>query len=405
MKSSVSLPSPRRKHSFLLLILLAIVICVAIPRALVSASDSCPSCTPQSNSENPFASSRRWYAPATFGLPMGQAAPAIDRVEFSGHRTMVVVLNGRVSPEAAVLSELSTTGVQIAVVLHGFDEQTAENIAGSFGNGIITITDPTAYIVCAEYRVGPSPVVNPIVFFVNETGTIIYRRIGTLGWLGYDDNRAVKYFAAHGKLPPDIYPQYVLWYGDEVPTPPFPLRDLDGHDRQLDLTRLTLFYFGGPPPSSERGQLLFPKLDQLRKEFPQVRFVWVLNYRTDDELAELYRLYNRLGLANIAPQWFAIPFDVYMARATAGRDEDFQTEIQDIRTNVNGWSVFYELDNQLSHFWGISGKPSIMVVDAHVKVVLPFTLIPYQRVNGEYQAPPNLVEPLRSVLKAALEGE
>lgn len=396
MKNSAS-TSPRTRHRLLLLILIAVVIGTS-SQALLAANSSCPSCATRPSSENPFASSRRWYAPATFGLPMGHAAPVIDGVEFAGHRTIVAVFNGNASPAVAVLGELPATGVQVVAVFHGFDEQAVGKMIGSLGNGIITITDPDAYIVCAEYRVGPSPEVNPIVFFVDETGTIVYRRIGTLAWLGYDDDRVVKYFAAHGTLPSDVYPQHVLWYGDEVPAPPFPLKDLNGRDQQLDLHGPTLFYFGGAPPSSDRGRLLFPKLDQLRKEFPQVRFVWVINYVTDDEMAAVYKLYNRLGLTDIAPQWLAVPFDASMKRATAGRDEAFQAEVQDIRTNVHGWIVVCELNLQLSRFWGITGGPSVMIIDAHGKVVLPFTLLPYQHVNGILQAPPNLVSALQNVL-------
>lgn len=235
MKNFAFLPKAQTLPKLLSVSLIIAAVCVAMPQALLGASGSCSSCTVQSSSENPFASSRRWYAPATFGLPMGHTAPAIDGVELVGQRTIVVVLNGRVSPEAAVLGELSAIGVQIVAVFHGFDEQAVTNIVGHHENKVIMITDPDAYIVCAEYRVGPSPVVNPIVFFVDETGTIVYRRIGTLGWLGYDNDAIVKYFAAHGKLPPDVYPQHVLWYGDEAPVPPFPLKDLNGDDQQLSI--------------------------------------------------------------------------------------------------------------------------------------------------------------------------
>lgn len=115
-------------------------------------------------------------------------------------------------------------------------------------------------------------------------------------------------------------------------------------------------------------------------------------------------MYNRLGLNDVAPQWLNLPFAVYMKRATAERDEAFQAEVQDIIANVHGWIVLYELDDQLSRFWGISGTPSVMIIDAHGKVVLPFTLLPYQRVDGQVQPPSGLVKALRAALTAALNG-
>jgi len=376
---------------------------------LATAADECVECASaleEWESLPPFERSQTEFSPYTLGLPIGAEAPAIPGVELIGRHTLIAFFNGFVCPEIGLLRPLSEIeDLQVVAVLSRLPKSTLDSITEEIGEGVTAVTDPTARLLCASYYVGDHPGVAQMTFFVNEEGTIIYRRISSdLGWLAHNDFFVPRHFAESGSVPEGTVLQHVLWYGDRAPWPEFPFETIDGGDVFLTSGRPRLFYWGFAP-LSEMGGLIFRDLDTLRSEYPNVEFVWLIPYTSDDTLAEIWTYYRLIGLDAEHPEWFDIPFDEYMKKAREGRDADRDALIADVATHAKGWTILLDADSRLRVLWAVPVYPSIMVLDADGTVLLPFTSYPRNYLDGEWHVHPGAIDQLREILAAATGGE
>jgi hypothetical protein len=375
--------------------------------AVQGGDDGCSSCSTPSPwlFDDPFEESRILYSPYTYGLAIGDDAPGIPGVQLLGQRSIVAVFNSYASVEVAALGALARPDLQVVVVLSDVGDSSVQDAISRFGQDVHVITDPEARIVCAEYRVGPDPVVAQLAFFIDERGKVIQRRFGKPGWLVSDDAAIADWFSAHGTIPPTMDPQHVVWYGDAIAWPTFNLKDIDGADRKLGPGRPLLIYRGFPP-SSVRGERVFRDLDTLRSEFPEVEFVWLFGYVTDEALSDLWHLYTYYDLpSGGGEEWFSMPLDEYMTAAVEGRNEQLDQDVEDIRSNAPDWTLLYDPGSRLASFWGMPGYPSIMILSANGEVLLPFTLYPVLVVDGRQETHPNALSALLEILQTATRSD
>lgn len=352
--------------------------------------------------DDPFQFSQLHYSPSTYGLPIGSPAPPLPGVDFSQRPTLLVVVNQYSTPYLVpVLVDLLPTGAQLVVVGHELSRHTSVELAERLGERVKVILDPEAFYYCALYRVGPGPVTSPLAFLIDTSGTIVHRQFG-VRWLAYRDAHLAHQFATQGDLPPETVPQHVFWEGDALPWPQFPLTDPAGTPRQLGPGRPMFFLFGAPALSSPRGALLFALLERLRREFPEITFVWVVDSYSDSFLEDGYRLHHRLGL-EMMDHSLLLGLAEYMEQARTRRDQVFSQLVADVRQNAPGWEVLVQEDRELYVLWGIRMLPGILLVDAQGRVVLPHTGLPYRREpeTGEIFLHPRLLEGLWEALGEA----
>lgn len=368
-------------------------------------AQQCPQCPPEIVSRHPFELSHQDYSPVTYGLPAGSPAPAILGVELEGYRTILTVINTYDSPFVPALTRFSNTDAQLVVVAHNLGSDALSELQATLAGEVTLIADPDAFLMCALYRVGPNPVVSPLTFLIDERGVIVYRRFG-VKWLAYrKEEEAVRHFLAHGALPSGFLPQHVLWEGDSVPWPPFPLLNLNGEEAYLGPGSPLFLLKANTSPSSERGQLLFQVMDALREEFPQVRFVWLVNKFSAEHAANLWRLYTQLGLEHQLPEEYrGLSQEEWVEKSQREQGEMFNALLEDLRLNAPGWQVLMEEDLQLSVFWGLRVSPSVQIVNQEGQVALPHTSFGYYRLPGsdEVFLHPSLGDALREAIQAAL---
>ncbi|RLE34402.1 hypothetical protein DRJ24_03965 [Candidatus Acetothermia bacterium] len=391
-------------------IMTGLLLFVLLGFALSAVADECEYCAPaiieEWESHPPFERAHTDFCPYTLGLPIGAEAPAIPGVELIGRHTLIVFFNEFVCPEVGLLRPVSQIeGLQLVVVLSRLPKSTVTAITDQIGEKATVVADPTAGILCSSYYVGDHPGVAQMTFFVDEDGAIIHRRISPdLGWLAYDDFLVLLHFAETGTVPEGTILQHVLWYGDTAPWPEFPFETIEGGEAFLTPGRPRLFYWGFAP-SSEMGGLIFRDLDTLRSEYPDVEFVWLIHYTSDDALTEIWTYYHLIGLDALHPEWFDIPFDEYMSKAREERDADLDALVTDVSAHAEGWTVLLDVDSRLSGLWSVAVWPSIMILDSDGTVLLPFTNYPRNYIGGEWHVHPGAIEELREILSAATEDE
>jgi len=376
------------------------------PATVADECVNCSSALEEWESLPPFERSQTDFCPYTLGLPIGAEAPEIPGIELGGRHTLIAFFNGFVCPEIGLLRPLSEIeDLQVVAVLSRLPKSTLDSIPEEIGEGVTTVTDPIARSLCASYYVGDHPGVAQATFFVNEEGTIVYRRISSdLGWLVDGDFLIPRYFAATDTVPEGTVLQHVLWYGDTAPWPEFPFETIDGGEAFLTPGRPRLFYWGFAP-SSEMGGLIFRDLDTLRNEYPDVEFVWLIHYASDDALAGIWTYYRLIGLDAAHPEWFDIPFDEYMSKARESRDADLDALVTDVSAHAEGWTILLDADSRLRVLWTVPVYPSIMVLDSDGTVLLPFTSYPRNYLDGKWYVHPGAIARLREILSAATEDE
>jgi len=367
--------------------------------------EGCAECSPEGLESSPFEGARHEYNPGTFGLPAGRLAPDIPGVELIGQHTIVVVVNGHTSPFVSQLGILAVPGVQLVLAAYNLPQTHAE-LQRIVGDRVTVLPNEDAFLVCALYRVGSNPVVSPLTFFIDETGTIIYRRF-KVEWLAYQEGYIARYFAAHGALPPDILPQYVLWEGDEVPWPPFPLQNPKGEEVRLGPGHPIFLFRSLTSPSSPRGEMVFQIVDGLRKEFPHVDFIWLVNRYSDERVADIFWVQQELGFISQVPECVDLSDEECLELIKQEDSRSYASLIGELCSSAVGWKVIVECDLQLSLFWGLRYLNGVLVIDAQGRVAFPHAGIGYHRFPGEEEVflHPRLQEVLReAILNALSEG-
>jgi hypothetical protein len=355
--------------------------------------------------ELPFEAARERYNPYTLGLPAGAMAPDIPGVTLAGNRTILVMLNGQHDiEEMVVLRELSEIdALQVVAVLSGHTPERTANYETLLGAGVHIVQDPDAAIVCAEYYVGAFYPVGRIVFLVDEAQTIVLRRLGKPGWLGYEDDRVVRQFAQSGLPPEDTIPQAVLWYDAVAPWPTAPLETATGEPYVLALGPVRLFYWWGPSVYTDVGRLICDALNRLLQEFPSVEFLRVTYCVTASTMEQLWWLAQRTEIVDLHPSEYGLPLNVFLELMESSQEEGLAV-VRGEDDDYPGWRNLLDPDGGLGILYGIYLGPSVMILAGDGTVLLPLTPYSHATVEGETRIHPGVEEELRTILSSAVES-
>lgn len=384
------------------------IACVAV--ALVSFSGLAERClTPQCLLEEwfqelPFegSMSMRWLNLFTVGLPAGAIAPPIEGVDFSQLGTLLVVVNRSQGspiywPLVRIWSEIA--GLQVIVVATDQTAGDVRELQNVVGSQVQLIADPAAIVYAALYRVGEMP--SPVTFLIDREEKIVWRRRGAFRLFEANEHdMTIQHFALHGEVPEDALHQAVLWYGDQAPWPDFPLYTLAGGEYRLQPGRPLLIlssWFTGA------GALIVQELEEVRIRFPEVRFIWLFSEISEQAHVVSWEYSRRLGLDEERPEAFGLSLEDYLADA---RERDpTQAVLEHFHTHPTEWMVLFDRDIRLNRLWHIYGLPTIMIIDADGRVVLPCVFYPINRITGEPVLHPEAKMEIARLLADALAEE
>lgn len=270
--------------------------------------------------EPPFEFWQAKFNPYTVGLPAGAPAPTIPGVDFAESNTVVWVVNRDYNPEYLPLVRGwgETPGLQVVTVAAQIFGLGVGELRTGLGEGVKLILEPQARVVAAQYLVGEYS--SPVTFLVDRSGTIVWRRRGAFRLSeGPEYDRIVRYFADHGSLPDDALAQHVLWYGDSVPWPDFPLYTFSGEKYWLGPGKPVLIMQVSPwGPNS----VVHRELDAVRAQFPEVEFIWLFAELTEDASVATWEYARRIGLDRVYPEIFDVPLEEYMVREAVEKAEE-----------------------------------------------------------------------------------
>jgi len=353
--------------------------------------------------EPPFEAAREHYNPYTLGLPAESVAPDIPSVTLAGNRTILVMLNGQHSvEEMVVLRELAEIDhLQVVAVLAGHTPGRIADYGTLLGDGVHIVQDPDAAIVCAEYYVGPLYPVGRIVFLVDEEQTIVLRRRGRLGWLGYDEDRIARHFADNGLPPEDTIPQAVLWLNDIAPWPTFPLETTTGEPYALAPGPVRLFYWWGTSLDTDVGRLICDAVNRLRQEFPGVEFLRVTYCVTSSDMEQHWWLAQRTGIADLHPSEYGLALDVFLELMESSQEEGLAV-VRGEDDDYPGWLNLLDPDGRLGILYNVYLGPSVMILAGDGTVLLPLSPYTHAAVEGETRIHPGVEEELRTILSEAI---
>ena len=349
----------------------------------------------------PFEEYQTMFCPYTLGLPVGAAAPPIEGIDFQAANTVLLVINKICDSEYWPLigewSELR--GCQVVVVASRMLSSKLFELRAAVGEGVEIIKDPLAAIVCASYQVGDHA--SSATFLVNREGTIVYRRRRFPNYAVPELERIVHCFAEHGAPPDDALLQQVLWYGDQVRWPSFPLYTPDGEEVSLEPGVPRLIYLGW---NQGNNACAFRELSALQAEFPQVEFIWLRDYFSEAAETSIWEYGRRIGLDKVHPESFAIPLEDFLARPGIRNRAEEREELRALSSSPDfGWRILLDEDDRLITSWNLYGMPTVMILDADGTVVFPCTLYPTNLLTGEPVCHPQAREELARILSEISE--
>ena len=349
-------------------LLLAILVHLALSVLTPAALAQCASCD-ESDAQDPFESYQAAFSPYTLGLPTGEIAPQIPGIAYAASPTVLVVVPGGCDPEYLPLLSIwsQIEGLQVVYARPNVTASSMEREVAALGEEVVFLASSVASIVCAQFQVGNRP--SPVTFLIGADGMILYRRRGFPNYAALKLTQLVEHLAAHGEILADTLPQHVLWKGDVVPEALGFLHDLEGEPEALIHGQPTLIYSGSNTPGSRPA---YDATTALMDQFPNVRFVMVLHYKTEESLASIWEFGQLIALDRVHPEWFAITLDEFMVKVDA---EGIMAELsaQALQAEADGWEVVLDPDNQLTTFWLLYAVPSVMIYDGSGVVVFPPT--------------------------------
>lgn len=349
----------------------------------------------------PFEEYQTMFCPYTFGLPVGAAAPPIEGIDFEAANTVLLVINKICDPEYwPLIGEWSSIPeCQVVVTASRMSSSELQKLRTAVGEGVEIIEDPLAAIICALYQVGERA--SPVTFLVNRERTIVYRRRAFPNYAVPELERIVHCFAEHGAPPDDALLQQVLWYGDQVRWPSFPLYTPDGEEVFLEPGRPRVIYLGR---NQGRSACAFRELNALQSEFPQVEFIWLRDYFSEAAKTSIWEYGRRIGLDKVYPEFFAIPLEDYLARPGVRNWAEEREELRTLSSSPDfEWRILLDEDSRLITSWNLYGMPTVMIIDADGTVVFPCTLYPINLVTGEPVCHPQAKEELARILRKISE--
>ena len=357
----------------------------------------CSTCPDAQSLINPFQEDQRTMNPYTLGLPMSSPAPTIEGATFEDAPTLLVVVSYSCDPEyyrlMRVWSEIP--GLHVVVALSGLSTTGSRVAKQAIGNRATVIEDPDALGTAASYRVGQRA--SPVTFLIGRDGVILLRWRGFANYRALDQGAMLRDFVETGELPEETIPQHVLWYGDLAPWPDlrFGLHDRHGELAKLPRDQPLLLLTG---PALGLGSAAHADLAPLLAEYPEVAFVCLLSYKTEEELASIWKFGRLVGLDETRPEWYAIDLDAFMTKIDPEADRAaLDRQAQELE--AAGWQILFDPNRQLTHFWLLYAMPGVMLLDAGGSVSFPFTIYPVSTdADGHYISVEGAVDVLRATL-------
>lgn len=382
---------------------LVLAVALAVWATAAEAFGQCSACNGSGDwaETDPFGFWQDGWNPDTLGLPVGAEAPEIAGIQLTGNRTVVVVADSSLDPDIPPVVEDwgEIASLQVILVLSRRRGSALQEVVEQVGPHVTVVAGVNAAVACAQYRV--SQYTSCAMFLVDELGAIVYRhrRLSSRNALVQD--RLVRQFA-ECNVPDEEYPeQLVLWYGDKVLLPCNLLETVSGESFPLDLGCPRLFFLGFPVEGGQSG-LVLDDLEMLRGEYPEVEFVWLHTYFSEERLADMWEFARRAGLERTYPALYDVTLEDYLERANEGNKRSL-TELEDfVMANADGWTVLLDRDQELLWTWQLVGWPSVMIVDGDGTVLFPSTFYPTSIHTGEWQVHPEAINVLRGILDQAV---
>ena len=345
-------------------LLLAVTIagCLAFPQT--------GACQQPFEPEHTFAYHQEGLNPETLGLNPGTAAPSIHGVAFDANPTLLIAVNREVNPDYFDVLGLWADRSDLQVVVAGADlseADRAEMVRQLDGRGVL-LPEWAAMGAVGSYRVGVRA--SPVTFLIDTDGIIVAR------WRGYGISRIPLYeqtifsLLETGDVAEDVLIQSVYWTGDVVEWPDFPLQTLSGEDVLLEPGVPYCFYKG--PWVGPKAEAIDAVLDPLRERHPSVRFVRLFEYWSEATQRTSWETAQQLGLDETMPEWYGGTLEEYLERLP-----DYRQQLFDLLEETPcEWEILLDEDSQLSYKWTLFASPTLFILDAEGRVVLPCSIVP-----------------------------
>jgi len=326
--------------------------------------------------EHPFLFDQEALNPETLGLNPGTAAPSIHGVAFDANPTLLIAVNCEVNVDYFDVLALWDDRSDLQVVVAGADLSEAdrgEMVRRLDGRGVL-LPEWAAMGAVGSYRVGVRA--SPVTFLIDTDGIIVAR------WRGYGIYRiplyekAISSLLENGELAEDVLIQSVYWTGDVVEWPGFPLQTLSGEDVLLEPGVPYCFYKG--PWVGPKAELIDAVLDLLRERYPLVRFVRLVAYWSEATRRTSWETAQQLGLDETMPEWYGGTLEKYLERLP-----DYRQQLFDLLEETPcEWRILLDEDGQLSYKWTLFASPTLFILDAEGRVVLPCSIVPVWASGG-----------------------
>ncbi|MBN1858589.1 hypothetical protein JW848_05220 [Candidatus Bipolaricaulota bacterium] len=385
--------------------------CAALTLALMIAGAACCGSLAQAIPEPwedlpPFSRSHETLNPYTVGLATGEAAPTIQGVGYSGHRTAVVVSVNEVREELCDLargwSEIS--GLQVVLVIANGTSAQEANVREVAGDQVTIVRGMSAKTAAVRFHV--DAISSGTTFLVDEEGTIAGRQWRFRLRRAAQLDEEVRQFAADGGPAADDTGEHVLWFDDPVPWPTFPLHDPYGAEVTFGPeSGRPRVVFVGSFLGQEDEMLVLDTLDVLRREFAEVEFVWLQPLISQSGFEAMWIYADRYGWYSVfGSRTLGLSLDAYLAM----RQEEIGASVAALQQRAidrEGWTVLVDWDYRLAESWLVYGSPSVMVIDAEGRVVLPSSFFPLDHSDGCQRVHPQCLDVLRRLVGSAVDGE
>jgi len=383
-------------------------ICLTVLLVLASgicSASSCQTCELDAwESAPPFEGSESMFSKYTLGLNSEAPAPMLTEMDILGKRAIVTIYSGCGSEEIASLRLLAeAVDVRVVAVLSDCWSGRLDEVRNLVGDEVTLISDPVASIVRAAYWIGNTTGYPGVTYLIDDTGKIVRRQAGSPIWLLYDD-LAVPHAFAMGEDTTDIsQAETILSQGDLAPIPVVEMTDLNGEAVRMDDGVPRLIY-AGPSPETEKGAAILADLDALQEELPDVEFVWQLAYKSDEQMAQKWHLYNEAGIAYLHPEWYGIAYEEYMEAITAQGNSMVEEMITDLAPwQAAGWRIVPDPGNILGICWGLRFTPYVMILDSSRIVAFSHHVYPTDTSLGYTRVHPAAQGVLRQILQGVVE--
>jgi len=157
---------------------LTIVFVLTIISLATVAGECCEEESETWSEDHPFGVFQQIWNCSTMGLRVGESAPPLPGITWTGTRSVVSFVTLASPPDqlAMVRSWSSFAGLQVVVIVVPRDEIDVGMSIAEFGNPELVLTGAVAGAAAHAFRVGYEPC--PVTLLVGEDGVVAFRRRG-----------------------------------------------------------------------------------------------------------------------------------------------------------------------------------------------------------------------------------